>query len=183
MENKNNGFLPDGYKAPEGAYYKLKDGENTFRILSSAVTGYEYWNKENKPIRSSTPFQSTPADIKLDDKGKATSIKHFWIFVVTNEDNQIQIMEITQKSIQSAIRSLVENPKWGDPKGYDITINKAGNGLSTEFSVMPNPHSEAPKIDISHINLKNMLVNEDPFGPPATESVEEVVKKLNKKEI
>ena len=39
------------------------------------------------------------------------------------------------------MKALVDNPKWGDPKGYDITVTRTGEGYDTEYSTMPNPHS------------------------------------------
>jgi len=98
----------------EGNYYKFKQGENRFRILSSAITGYEYWNKDNKPIRSKEGFEGTPEDMKPDGQ-----IKHFWAFIVWNyEAKRVQIMELTQKTIMYSIGALSDNAKWGDVKGY-----------------------------------------------------------------
>ena len=158
-------FLPKDYKSPEGAYYKLKDGANTFRILSKAVTGYEYWNTENKPIRSKTPFTLPLVNPKLDNQGKVQAPKHFWAFVILAEGASTpQIMQLTQKSIQSSIKALVDNPKWGNPTGYDITIDRSGSNLTTEYSVMPNPHSECPTMDISGINLDALFEGGDPVA-------------------
>lgn len=163
-----NSFLPIGYKAPEGNYAKLKPGENTFRILGSAIVGYEYWNNDNKPVRSATQFAAMPADIRTEDDGKF-SIKHFWMFPVWNYDNQkIQVMEITQKGIQDSLRSLVANPKWGNPIDYDITITKQGSGFDTSYQTMPNP--KAPLSDeimgtflATKINLEAVYTGGDPF--------------------
>src|SRR3990167_4201981 len=115
----DNFFPTTDYKLPETSnYMKLTEGEHTFRVLSSAIVGYMYFNNENKPIRSRTAFDEMPSDIKKDGR-----INHFWAFVVWNyEAKRIQILEITQKSIMLPIQSLVKNPKWGNPKNYDITI-------------------------------------------------------------
>lgn len=176
-----NTFLPEGYKAPEGQYYKLADGENTFRIMTSAVTGYEYWNTENKAVRSKSPFKLPIQDIKLDEKtGKPTLPKHFWAFAILAEGAVMpQIMQISQKSIQNAIRALVENAKWGDPKGYDITITKTGSNLTTEYAIMPNPHSKAVDIDVSNINLEALFNGTDPFA--GNSSMDELQTDLKKK--
>lgn len=159
-------FLPTDYKAPEGKYYSFEDGENTFRVLSSAITGWEYWNKDNKPVRSKLPFQPIPSDIKLDEKtGKPTTPKHFWAFVVWNyRSDSVQILQVNQKSVQAGIRALVDNEKWGAPQKYDITVTRSGSGLKTEYTVMPNPGTELPKTDISHINLEALFSGDDPFG-------------------
>ena len=143
---------------------KFAEGDNTFRVMSSAIIGYEYFTKENKPIRSREPFDETPADIK--DKGV---VKHFWAFVVWNyEAKRIQVLELTQKTIMTSIKALTANPKWGDPHKYDITVTRTGSGMETEYNVMPNPHAEVTEEIASaylkaNINLPAIFDNGDPF--------------------
>ena len=163
-------FLPEDYKTPDSSnYLKFKDGENTIRVLSSAIIGYEYWTENNKPVRSREPFQGIPEDIRREKDGTPTRIKHFWAFVVWNyEAEKVQIAEITQSTIRKDIKALVDNKKWGDPKGYDITITRTGEGLDTDYAVMPNPHSSLdPVIKAAYeqreINLEALYENGDPF--------------------
>jgi hypothetical protein len=165
------GFLPTDYKIPEkSSYCKLKDGANNIRILSSAVVGWEYWNTDNKPVRSRTPYTTMPSDIKIDKDGNTTKIKHFWAFIVWNyEAEAVQILEVTQSTIQGAIKAMVDNKKWGNPEGFDITITRTGEGFDTEYSVMPNPHSPVePKIKAAlkalPINLEALYDGSNPFG-------------------
>ena len=175
MSKKNDGFLPADYKEPEGNYMKWRDGENIFRVLSSAVTGFEYWtdDKDTKPVRSKTAWTVTPKNIRLDDKTKKpTAIKHFWIFVVWNYvAEKVQILEVTQRGIQTAMKAYIGNKQWGDPKGYDFTVTKSGSGLDTEYVVMANPHTPAPEVKFD-INLEAMFEDGgDPFaGDAAAES-------------
>lgn len=173
-----NTFLPQDYKQPDNSsYLKFKLGENTFRILSSAIVGFEYWTSDNKPVRSKEPFKTTP-NIKVDKEGK-TSIKHFWAMSVYNQDsNKIQVLEITQSSIQGAIKSLVDNAKWGDPTKYDITVTRVGDGFDTNYSTMPNPHSDiSPEVlkefESMNINLKELYAGGDPFKASVETKVED----------
>lgn len=160
-------FLPKKYEMPKQTsnYFRYEDGENNIRILSSAVIGYEYFNLDNKPVRSKEQFEGTPFDIK--DKGK---VKEFWAFLVWNyKAEKIQVMEITQATIKSAILALIENPKWGDVKTFDITINKKGEGLDTEYNVVPNPHTEVPELATQQlgnmtVDLEKLFDGADPFG-------------------
>ena len=163
-----NDFLPSGYKLPDNSdYMKFAVGENTFRVLSSAITGYEYFTKENKPVRSQEPFKATP-NIKTGQDG-SKSIKHFWAFAVWNyEANKVQILEITQTSIQKAITALVANVKWGSPMEFDISITKVGEGLATEYSIMPNPKESTPaeileEFKNKYIDLTALYRGENPF--------------------
>lgn len=148
-------FLPEGYKQPDNSdFMKLTEGENTFRVLSSAVVGFKYWTNENKPVRSRTPFASKPDDIKMEKDGKF-KISHFWAFLVWNYGaEKVQVLEIPQASIQAGIKALVDNKKWGNPKSYDITITRSGDGLDTEYAVMPNPHTELELDEVADMKVK-----------------------------
>lgn len=161
-------FLPENYKIPKAPsdYMNFEDGDNTFRIMSSAIVGYEYFTKENKSVRSRVPFEDYPSDIK--ENGK---IKPFWAFIVWNYKlSRIQILELTQKTIMNYIKkALVDNPKWGDPTMYDITVNKTGISLETEYTVAGEPPLAEPTEDIKtafaskYINLEALFENADPF--------------------
>lgn len=173
-------FLPDSYKIPDTSnYMKFKEGENTFRVLSPAITGFEYWNNQNKPVRSQTPWHTLPADIRYKDDGTPEPVKHFWAFVVWNYDsNIVQILEIVQKSVQSQLKALVENKKWGDPTQYDITVTRTGSGFDTEYMVTPNPKTEMPKEALGiytakKIALEALYTGGDPFGTKTTQDIRE----------
>ena len=160
-------FFKEGYMVPETSnYLKLSEGSHTFRILSSAITGYQYFNKDNKPIRSKDPFEETPSDIKKDGK-----VNHFWAFVIYNRDaEKIQVLELTQKSIMSPLKDLIDNPKWGSIFGYDITITRKGTGFNdTEYSVIPNPKEVLSEeitnlYNNTNINLDALYESKNPFG-------------------
>lgn len=172
----DNGFLPEGYKVPDNSnYMKFKEGENTFRVLGSAVVGFEYWNNKNEPVRSRKAFTSLPTDIRYEEDKKTgesrpSKVKHFWAFPVWNVDaSKLQILEVTQQGIMDAMSALVTNKKWGDPKGYDITVSRSGSGFDTEYQVMPNPHTPAPAdaaeaIKRQPVNLDALFDGGDPFA-------------------
>ena len=167
-------MLPPNYEVPKGEsnYLTLQDGENTFRVLSSAIIGWEGW-KNKKPYRFI--MDDKPEDVsEFDDE----RLNHFWAFVVQDKsDNKIKIMEITQKTIQRPIKALIDNEKWGDPKQYDITITKVGEKKETTYTVMPNPHSDVFMNDgdkelVSKIKLEALFTGDDPFGDGKNNSSE-----------
>lgn len=165
MNNTNDFFPTADYKVPVTSnYMKFIQGENTFRVLSSAIIGYEYFNTENKPIRSEEMFEETP-DMKKDGR-----INHFWAFVVYNYNaKRIQILEVTQKTIMTAMKALIDNPKWGSPKNYDICITKKGSTMQdTEYAVMPEPampldSAIVTAFEATSINLEALYSGDDPF--------------------
>lgn len=157
-------FLPKNFEAPktEGNYYKFRKGENRFRIMSPAITGYEYWTKDNKPVRSREAWEDRPDNAKTSENGQFQ--KFFFAFVVYNYDaGKVQIMEVTQRTVQAALQSYAENKKWGDVGGYDFVVTATGDGLEREYTTIAEPHSEAPKAEIGHIHLQALLTGEDPF--------------------
>lgn len=118
---------------------KLEEGANKFRILSAAVVGFVFWTVDNKPVRVREYPQIIPANIRADSK-----IKHFWAFAVWNYAAEaVQVLELTQATIQTAINDLIINDEWGEPTEYDITIVRKGEGLETEYTVQPSPHKAA----------------------------------------
>lgn len=162
-----NDFLPTDYKIPESPsnYMRFQPGLNSIRILSSAIIGWEYFTKDNKPVRQKEVFEEIPQDIK--EGGK---VKPFWAFVVYNyQTKSIQILELTQKSIMTSIKALVDNPKWGKPQNYDIAIIKTGEGLDTEYAVQGEPPLGEPSEEIKlahtqkYVNLEALYLGADPF--------------------
>jgi hypothetical protein len=170
-------FLPEGYKTPEipSNYMELVEGQNSFRILSSAIIGYEWWvdaeEGSRKPVRVRTA-EEVPTVVKnaTDDKSKA---KHFWAFTVFNYKTQsIQILDLKQQTIMRAIEALVKNAKWGNPKQYDIIIEKVKTGAKdwdVEYNVIPEPPTPldtgiAELAKNVPVNLTALYNGEDPFA-------------------
>lgn len=163
---KNNGFLPNNYELPKSTsrYTKFEEWETKVRILSNSLVGWEYFNTENKPVRSRTKFEATPG-IKNNAKQK-----EFWAFVVWNyKTEQIEICEITQASIKNAVWELYKDEDYWDPKGFDLKIKRKWEGLDTEYQVIPAPIREIEK-EVKeeylkeNIKLENLLEWTDPFN-------------------
>lgn len=171
-------FFDEGYKLPvSNNYFKFKPNDNKFRILSRPIVGYEWWEgdgTERKPKRVHT-VDEIPENVRID---KSYTLKHFWAMIAYNySDEKVQILEITQKTIQKAIESLVSDEDWGAPFSYDITVKKTGEGLDTEYQVSPKPKKEVdPEILTSYkamnINLEALYDGSDPFVPNTNEKLD-----------
>jgi len=167
----NDNFLPADYKSPstEGGYMKFKAGQNKFRVLGSALIGWEYFNQDNKPQRFAMDMKpSAPKDIKADGK-----VKHFRAFPVFNyQTNSIEILELTQSSIMGTIKEYIDNPKWGNPTAYDIIVGRTGEGLETEYTVTVDPKEAIDKevqeaYKQMNIYMEALLTGENPFTTQA----------------
>ena len=164
-------LLPPDYEIPasSGNYMKFEEGENTFRILSSAVVGWVGWT-DKKPQRFR--MEDKPTDLRQFDKQK---ISHFWAMVVWSEKAQrIQVLEVTQKGIQNTIKTIVD--KWGSPSEYNITVNAVGAGTKeVDYSVVNNPKTELDlavkeTYDNANIDLEELFSGGDPFAPKDQET-------------
>lgn len=166
-------FLPKGYEVPKSSsrYMKFKTGANKFRILSSpAVLGYEYWTEDRKPVRAKKLWETIPLDADISGK-KGWDPKHFWAFVVWNfQTKKIEILSITQATVQGPMQDLIESEEYGDPRGYSITVTKKGENLETEYTVMPSPPQETPAeilkaVKAEKIDLEQLFTGGNPFSP------------------
>lgn len=169
-------FLPPDYTPPQtGHYMRFENGDNRFRILAPAITGSEFWSTDREGNRQ--PNRRRPGvavgahELGIDKFGKPEKVKHFWAFPVWNPlAKQIQILQVTQKSVQDGIRALSESPQWGDPVNkYDLVVAKSGANLDTEYMVHPVPPSPTPQeilndLAVANLNMEALYDNEDPFG-------------------
>lgn len=155
-------FLPNGYEKPESGskYYKFAAGDNYFRILSPAITGWLDW-EDKKPVRTKERPENS-----IDPSKPA---KHFWAFVIWDyKEKVIKILEITQATIQTAIFDLHNDKNWGSPLNYDLNVKKTGEKMETKYSVIPTPPKElSSEIQTAYnsviIELDELYVNGDPF--------------------
>jgi len=170
-------FIPDDYEVPEppGKYMKLKAGSNHFRILSPRVmTGYEGWRVEGK---KQTPVRKRVGEGWHIGEVRDNLTRHFWIMAVWNyETRSIQVLELTQSTIQKAIRSLAKDQDWGDPTDYDLVIMAKGEKMDREYSVLPKPirprdpavTQKWQELMAAGFDLERMYDGGDPF--PSTDS-------------
>ena len=186
-----NDFLPKGYETPESErrFMELAEGANSFRILSPAIVGYKWWEDTGDggrvPRRVRTEDE-VPAAVRNTGNGRDTA-KHFWAFTVYNYDTKsIQVLELKQQTIMRAIEAYTKNPKWGNPQGYDLLIEKVKTGprdRDVKYNVVPEPPS---KLDAGIAELANMVPvrlealydGGDPFAVTDREA-DEAVKKGN----
>lgn len=140
-----------------GDYFKLALGQNKILIVGNAVTGYEYWTKEDKPVRSKEKFTELK-DVKVrqvknqktgQTEEKPDAQKFFWAVPVYDfKDKAFKLWQISQKSIKENLASLQANADWGNPVGnYTISIDRKGEGLTTEYTIMANPVKDKKEIE------------------------------------
>jgi hypothetical protein len=174
-----NDFLPKGYSAPEvpSNFMALEEGVNSFRVLSSAIVGYEWWvengEEGRKPIRVRTADEVPDEVMAATDNRKKA--KHFWAFTVFNyKTKTIQILELKQKTVMRSIEAYIRNPKWGNPLNYDLIIERVKTGSQdrdVEYNVIPEPPSKLDEgiVELARqvpVRLEALFEGTDPFAEP-----------------
>lgn len=173
-----NDFLPKDYDVPvkPGKYMKFQDGENRFRILSTPIMGWEWWTdadgvvkaKGDKIRKGDIPVRVHMAGPVIESA--AETAKHFWAMKVWNyKEEMIQVLQITQASIQKPIKSYANDEDWGSPLGYDIVVSKSGEGLDTEYQVKAKPAKVLDErikyaSEEVKVNLGALYASKDPFA-------------------
>lgn len=192
------GFLDNiiEVKSPAGAsgnYMKLQPGANQFRIIGSSddkpnpgfIQGMLAWSENKEGKRQ-------PHRWRLGDDAPGTfkeSPKEFFAMLVWNyKESRIQILELTQQGLKRELMALASDKEdWGDPRKYDISITKSGEGLETTYAMTPKP----PKKRSDEINeaVKNLKANltalydgGDPFGDAPTPVQEPVQEEAEEEE-
>lgn len=178
MSAKEQDFLPAGYEPPKatGRYTKFEEGKTTrIRILCSPILGYEYWDKTtSKPVPVRVPYTQEGLDkanreAKKNVKSDDQKVSHFWIMTVWNyETKQLEVCEITQKTIQSQIRNLMADSDYGNPKKWDVKVKKTKEKDKTTYEIAPGLPGPVDKeiqaeFDNGGINLEAMFYGADPF--------------------
>ncbi|MDQ0316390.1 hypothetical protein [Amorphus orientalis] len=152
---------------------KLEQGDNKFRIMDKPAFGWLAWTIDeeghNKPLRFQ--MNEKPTDLR---EFREQKLSHVWMLPVWNfQTKSIQILEVTQKSLQKALEALARNEDWGSPLRYNITIRRQGEKLDTEYFVNPSPHSDAPaeareawsQTVKNGFDITRLFKGEDPFAP------------------
>lgn len=181
-------FVPADYEVPKGnnKFFKPKPGENRVRILDKPLLGYVGWVQEGtkrKPVRREVPeFAGIPVELE--------KVRHFWALPVWDYASKtVSVWEITQSSIQTPLRNLARDPDWGPPMHYDIAVVRTGEGMDTEYAVVPKPKKalgkearEAWEEASKTFDLTELFKNGDPFkgtgdavqwqdGPPPDDDI------------
>ena len=162
-------FIPDNYSEPTsggGRYTKIEEGQKVkLRVLDRPIQGWLRWTVEPKPVRWPIDQQEPKRSDWKDDPAKL-----FWAMPVWNyKSEQVELWEVTQKTIRLEITSLAQNEDWGSPLEYDITVSRTGSGLETKYQVHPSPHRQTDDLVVKAFekfapNMEALFLGEDPFA-------------------
>jgi hypothetical protein len=150
---------------------KLPDGGSVRLALlaKNPLEFYECWGScdgASKPFRFD--YEPTPEHITLEmgdfepregRGGPGTVDVKFAIAVpVYNyESGKVQVLQITQKSIQKELDTISQMEDYEDLLSWDFNISKKGSGLTTEYTVRPVPRKKGAQehVDAAWLESKS----------------------------
>jgi hypothetical protein len=149
-------FFEQGHEIPDkrNQFMKFVQGKNRIRFIGNPVSGFVFFGKTKRDDGTETvkPYRRRESerefsleeminrDVRMKPDGEIEGQKYFVMGLVYNyQKEKLQVLEITQKSILKALKSYVESEEYGHPSGYDLTIEKKGDGLNTEYTVVVSP--------------------------------------------
>jgi len=165
-------------------FWKPEKGENRVRIL----TGYEAYGthfikKDNRSYTCIGAEKNCPHCLN-NDKPKVL----FLMWVLNRADDTIKLAQIGYSIVRS-IGELSKSDDWkfDEIPEYDIVINRTGEGLKTEYSVIPTPDktplTEEQKGEVENKvksikeiidKMKEKVINELNENAPALDELEDV---------
>ena len=124
---------------PTIEYTKFRTGDNRLRILAEPEKGYQAFVKgddgKGHPVRRRSEGELIRAVGTTD-----TQIKELWVMPVYNyATEKVEVLNVTQRGIQSDLQNLSEDEDWGSFLNYDVVVTRTGEGMETRYGTMPKP--------------------------------------------
>ena len=149
MGTKVVGKLDDWGDADLGGndFMNLEEGSNIVRVVTSPYQFYVAWTQDasgqNRKIRSAV--ENCPL-AKRGDKIQP----RWYIGVLDRKSNQPKILEVGRQIFQQVV-ALRKRDKWGDPRAYDLNVERQPKGSQPLYVVMPEPKEPLTKDEIAKL--------------------------------
>ena len=179
-------FFDRGHEIPDkrNQFMRFESGKNRVRFIGNPVSGFVFFGKVEREDGTETtkPYRRRESEgefsieeminrnARMKKDGEMEGQKYFVMGLVYNHQKQkLQVLEVTQKSILKALKSYVDSEEYGHPSGYDLTIEKSGEGLNTEYTVVvspPKPLSAEVEdlVGETSCDLQKVFAGEYPLG-------------------
>jgi hypothetical protein len=184
---KLDSWLPEGNSGGGNAGYDKDDflnmrddGKYLLRIVQDGPCIFSiHWAEDvqGKVRRVNCSMDNCP----LCAEGNKAQSKYL-IAAINRERGRVQLVEFG-KQVYNQIVALRKDKDWGDPKNYDIKIDKdRSRGISNTYAVAPVPRNIGPINQEEALMARDFLerVNAEKFAQPY--KVEEILRKLGRAE-
>ena len=153
-------------------FMQLEEGNNPIRMITSPYQFYIHWSKDatgaNRKVRCA--LDGCP----LCHDGERAAAR-WYIGVINRKTNKPAIMEIGPQIFKQML-GLAKKEKWGDPRKYDVDIERQPKGSQPLYIVSPEPKEALSDEDKGM--AKEFLAKIDLSKMSAAPTVDEVREKM-----
>lgn len=123
----------------EGTFLKLQPGKTRIRI---ATPMFEVIQHEMQDGGKWSTVKCDGDGCEHCAKGRKKRLRFACMVFNRSENNSLKVWEMGA-SIFSQVKAFSEDPEYGDPVQYDVTVTKEGEKLATTYTIVPSPKKEA----------------------------------------
>lgn len=136
-------------------FMDLKQGENPVRLITSPYQFYVHWCTDvtgaKRKVRCA--LDGCP----LCQNGEKASAR-WYVNVINRESGRCAIVEIGPQ-IFKQILGLAKKDKWGDPRKYDINIERQPPGSQPLYVVSPEPKEKLDDDEVAMVKEFNARID------------------------
>lgn len=169
----------NGSAKKNGEYYKLKDGENVFRMVGGILPRYQYWVRENG---KNIPFECLSFDRGLErftnvekdwigDHGFLNSegkpLRCSWAYavqIIDPADGKLKVLSLKKKMFETLLKFCqdAEIDPTSTTEGIDIVVDRVKTG------------SQAFNVDYNLNQVKMLTAGKRPLTEEELEAIAEI---------
>ena len=116
-------------------FMQLKEGQNRVRVISKPYQFTVHWATD--VTGSNRKVKCALQDCPLCKQGVKAQTR-WYIGVIDRVDNKAKILEISAQ-IMKGLKNTAGDPDWGDPRKYDVNIQRGPKGAQPLYTVLPKP--------------------------------------------
>lgn len=153
-------------------FMSLEEGSNVVRLISSPYQFYIHWTKD--ATDSTRKVRCALNDCPLCQRGEKATAR-WYVAVINRKNDKPSVLEMGPQIFKQIV-GLSKKKKWGDPKRYDIDIERQPKGSQPLYVVSPEP--KEPLSDEEKAMVKEFAENTDlnkMVVAPSPEEVREMV--------
>lgn len=158
-------------------FMRLQEGNNVVRIFTKPYQFTVCWVKDasgaNRKVKSALK------DCPLIKRGEKPQRR--WLLGVLDRKGggKAKILEVSSQ-IMRGIKAIAADPDWGDPKNYDVNVERGAPGDNPLYHVVSKPHK--PLTDEEKAAIEQFHKNTDLkvlVTPPTPEQVAEQLREID----
>ena len=119
-------------------FMQLDEGSNEVRVFTKPYQFYVVWTEDSTGKKRK--FRSALENCPLIERGEKAQTR-WYVGVLNRKTGKPSILEMGVQ-IFKGVKTLKNKKSWGDPRGYDLDIEKKPKNSQPLYVVSPLPHSQ-----------------------------------------